>query len=110
MDTLLANLNAGIVIFDKDGVILEVNPRAEILLGGSNRVLAGKNILDFYPDYEKPRIKAALAHPNHNCFTYEKNDMNRMVYQLPWYRDGSFRGFIEFILEVPMEIPHFVRR
>jgi hypothetical protein len=32
-----------------------------------------------------------------------------LIYQTPTYRDGKYAGFIELSLEIPKEIPHFIR-
>lgn len=32
-----------------------------------------------------------------------------MVCQTPWYRDGQYAGLVELALELPAQIPNFVR-
>jgi hypothetical protein len=32
-----------------------------------------------------------------------------LVYQSPWYAYGEYAGFVELVLEVPAQMPHFVR-
>jgi hypothetical protein len=44
-----------------------------------------------------------------NVYTIEKNGAKKLIYQAPWFRDGEYRGFIELSLEIPFEMPHFVR-
>ena len=36
--------------------------------------------------------------------------MRKLIYQSPWYRDGAYAGFVELSLEIPAEMPHFVRQ
>jgi hypothetical protein len=42
-------------------------------------------------------------------YTTEKNGIKKLVYQSPWYKDGQYAGFVEFVLEIPFEMPHFIR-
>jgi len=39
----------------------------------------------------------------------EKNGIKKLIYQTPWYQDGQYSGFIEMALEIPFQMPHFVR-
>jgi hypothetical protein len=44
-----------------------------------------------------------------NIYTIEKNGVKKLIYQTPWYQDGQYAGFIELSLEIPFEMPHFIR-
>ena len=44
-----------------------------------------------------------------NVYTIEKNGLKKLIYQSPWYQNGAYAGFIELSLEIPFELPHFVR-
>ncbi len=33
-----------------------------------------------------------------------------MIYQSPWFKDGEFAGHIELSMEIPTEMPHYVRK
>lgn len=43
-------------------------------------------------------------------YTIEKQGQKTLIYQAPWHQDGRYRGFIELSLELPAEMPHFVRQ
>jgi len=32
-----------------------------------------------------------------------------LIYQSPWYQNGEFAGLVEISLEIPEQMPHFVR-
>jgi hypothetical protein len=32
-----------------------------------------------------------------------------MIYQTPWYKEGEVAGLVEFSLEIPESMPHYVR-
>ena len=38
---------------------------------------------------------------------YER--VRKLIYQAPWYRDGVHAGLVELSLELPADMPHFVR-
>jgi hypothetical protein len=44
-----------------------------------------------------------------NVYTIEKGAKKKIIYQSPWFRNGEFRGIIEFSLEIPNEMAHFIR-
>jgi hypothetical protein len=44
-----------------------------------------------------------------NVYTIEKNGVKKLIYQAPWYENGEYRGFVELSLEIPFDLPHFVR-
>jgi hypothetical protein len=42
--------------------------------------------------------------------TIEKAGKKKLIYQTPWHTEGEYRGFVELSLELPAEMPHFVRQ
>jgi hypothetical protein len=50
-----------------------------------------------------------LATGQANVYTIEKDGVKKLIYQAPWYREGEYAGFVEISLEIPAEMPHFVR-
>jgi hypothetical protein len=44
-----------------------------------------------------------------NIYTMEKKDKKKLIYQAPWFHEGVFGGIVELSLEIPMEMPHFIR-
>jgi hypothetical protein len=50
-----------------------------------------------------------LAAREKNVYTIEKNGVKKLIFQSPWYKDGKYAGLVELSLEIPFELPHFVR-
>jgi len=50
-----------------------------------------------------------LAAGEKNIYTIEKNGVKKLIYQSPWYQNGKYAGFVELSLEIPFEMPHFIR-
>ena len=101
---------AAITVCDPAGILLEMNDRAaRTYEKDGGYALLGKNLLDCHPDPARQKAEVLLAAHEKNVYTIEKNGVKKLIYQSPWYRDGQYAGFIELSLEVPWELPHFVR-
>jgi len=37
------------------------------------------------------------------------DSLGNIIYQAPWFHDGIFGGLVELSLEIPSEMPHFIR-
>ena len=99
-----------IKVCDADGVMVEMNDKAAKgaeRLGGA--ALLGQNILNFHIPKALPKVESLLQEPQINCYTIEKNGVKSLIYQCPWYEDGKFMGYVELSLEIPFEMPHYVR-
>ena len=69
-----------------------------------------------HPAPAKTKLKGLLEHQQLNAYTIEKtltdgSKVKKLIYQTPWWKeDGSFGGLIEYSIEIPFEMPHFVRQ
>lgn len=100
-----------VTVCDRGGVILEMNERARKTFeksGGGE--LVGKNLLDCHPEPAKTKVREMLAKPYTNAYTIEKNGVKKLIYQAPWHKDGQYAGIVELSLEIPLDMPHFVRK
>ena len=101
---------AAVTVCDTEGIILEMNEKAAKTFeadGGYN--LVGSNMLDCHPGLSRQKTERLLAAKVKNVYTIEKNGVKKLIYQSPWYKDGEYAGFVELSLEIPVEMPHFVR-
>ena len=97
-----------IEVCDLNGILLEMNDRAEARDGG--RELIGTNILDCHPEPARTKLQQMLKSGQPNIYTIEKKGKKQLIYQAPWYTDGDLAGFVELGLDLPETIPHFVRQ
>lgn len=100
-----------ITVCDPDGVILEMNDKAASAFqaqGGA--ALIGTNLLDCHPEPARTKTRELLDSRRTNVYTIEKGEKKKLIYQAPWYQEGQYRGFIEVSLELPAEMPHFIRQ
>ncbi len=99
-----------ITVCDVQGIILEMNTQAEKSFeedGG--RKLIGSNVLDCHPEPARTQLQQMLAAGQRNIYTIEKKGQKKLIYQVPWFKDGKYAGFVEVSLVIPFEMPHFVR-
>ena len=101
---------AAVTVCDADGIILEMNDRsARMFKEQGGRALLGSNMLDCHPEPSRSKLRAFVAQREPNVYTVEKRGVKKLVYQTWWQRDGRDAGFLEVALEIPFDLPHFVR-
>ncbi|MBU2610669.1 MAG: PAS domain-containing protein [Chloroflexi bacterium] len=101
---------AAITVCDPDGVILDMNAAAEeVFKEDGGRGLIGKNVLNCHPEPARSQLERMLDKQQKNVYTIEKKGKKKLIYQTPWYKDGAYSGFVELSIEIPFEMPHFVR-
>ena len=99
-----------VTVCDPDGIIQEMNDRSVTTFqadGGEK--LIGANLLDCHPQSARAKLQHLMDTQTANVYTIEKNGVKKLVYQTPWYQDGQYAGFVELVLEIPDQMPHFVR-
>ena len=101
---------AAVTVCDAEGIILEMNDKAaKTFESDGGYALIGKNMLDCHPELARKKTEHLLAAKEKNVYTIEKKGVKKMIYQSPWYKNGEYAGFVEISLEIPFEMPHFVR-
>jgi len=101
---------AAVTVCDPQGIILAMNDKAAKGFekdGGYK--LIGANLLDCHPDPARAKTERLLAAREKNIYTIEKNGIKKLIYQTPWFKSGVYAGFVELALEIPFEMPHFIR-
>ncbi len=96
-------------VCDREGIMLEMNDHAADTQA-EGRALIGTNILDCHPEPARTKLAEMLASAQANIYTIEKAGKRKLIYQVPWYEDGVYAGFVELSLPLPAEMPHFVRK
>jgi len=104
-------VNFAVTVCDTDGKIIELNAKsAATFAGRGGKELLGQNLLDCHPEPSKTKLKQLLAAPRTNAYTIEKNGEKKLIYQTPWLKNGCPAGLVELSLEIPAEMPHFIRK
>ena len=100
-----------ITVCDPDGVILEMNEasiRSNAEDGGAT--LIGTDVADCHPEPALAKLRDFVERRAPNVYTIEKRGVKRLVYQTPWHENGRYAGYMEIVLEIPFDAPHFVRQ
>ena len=101
---------AAVTVCDEEGIIIEMNDKsAKTFETDGGRKLIGSNVLDCHPEPARSKTERLLTAREKNVYTIEKNGVKKLIYQSPWYRNGEYAGFVELSLEIPFELPHFIR-
>ena len=99
-----------ITVCDPRGIILEMNDKAVKAYQDQGGIkLIGTNMLECHPEQARIKVQRLLETRQANVYTIEKAGVKKLIYQAPWYRDGTYSGFVELSFEIPVEMSHFVR-
>ncbi|HBC92938.1 MAG TPA: diguanylate cyclase [Pelotomaculum sp.] len=110
LENWVKDAGVAITICDPEGIILDMNEKScQIFAKDGGKLLIGTNLLECHPEGARKKLAAMLKDQTVNCYTTEKNGVKKLVYQTPWYRDGQYMGFVEMLIEIPFEIPNYLR-
>lgn len=99
-----------VTICDETAIILYMNEKAiRTFESYGGAALIGKSLFDCHGEASRQKLMELLLEKKTNVYTIEKNGVKKMIYQAPWYEEGNCMGLVELSLELPAEMPHFVR-
>ncbi len=107
----IKEFNAAVTVCDREGIVIAMNDKAAKTFekwGGLS--LVGKSLYDCHNPHSCAMIRDMMDHNKTNAYTIEKNGVKKMIYQSPWYTDNCVAGMVEISIEIPFEMPHFVRQ
>lgn len=100
-----------VTVCGPQGIILYMNEKAcQTFSKEGGCALIGSNLLDCHSGAAREKVQKLLSEKTANVYTVEKKGVKKMIYQSPWYEDGMFAGLVELSLELPAEVPHFIRK
>jgi transcriptional regulator with PAS, ATPase and Fis domain len=106
----IEKLDGNVIVCDASGTIIYMNEKAIASYekdGG--RELIGRDLLECHSESSRKKIMEIMASGRKNVYTIEKQGKKKIIYQSPWFVGGNFRGIIELSLEIPSEMPHYIR-
>lgn len=109
MEKFFEELPMAITISDKEGNILDMNQKSADVNSKGEKII-GHNLYNCHPPRAAEILRGLYEHEQTNAYTIEKNGIHKLIYQVPWYDQGKFGGLIEFSMEIPAEMPHYVRQ
>lgn len=103
-------LTVAVTVCDENGIILEMNDRAaKTFARQGGKQLVGKCLFDCHPEPARTKLRQLMEDRRTNVYTIEKNGVRKLIHQSPWSIDGRPAGFVELSMEIPADMPHFVR-
>ncbi|MEZ7883821.1 MAG: PAS sensor protein [Bacteroidales bacterium] len=102
-------IGCGVTVSDLDSVVIYQNKRARKIFESYGNLI-GKNLKDCHGAKSWEMIQRFLETGESNSYTIEKNGVKKLIHQTPWMKDGKIAGLVEFSIEIPFEMPHFVRK
>ena len=100
-------MNCAVTVCDTECTIVFMNEKACATFA-KHGDLIGKN-RDCHGDRSWGIIEELLATGGKNVYTIEKNGVHKVIYQTAWKKDGVVGGLVEISMEVPEEMPHYIR-
>jgi transcriptional regulator with PAS, ATPase and Fis domain len=101
-----------VTVCDETGKITEMNQRSAKTFekyGGLS--LIGSDLLACHSEPSKIKLKKMLTTAGApNAYTIEKNGVKKLIYQFASQKNGKPAGLVELSLEIPMDMPHFIRK
>ncbi len=110
-DDYFRHLDVAVTLCDEQGTIIYMNEKSARTFqkdGGFD--LVGKNLLDCHPEPARSKLSGLMKTHEKNAYTIEKNGVKKLIYQIPRFENTVFKGYAELSLEIPFEMPHFVRK
>lgn len=98
-------LDCAVTLCDREGTVCYQNARSRTVNGD----VRGRSLIPCHNDRSRAIIARLLAEGGTNAYTIEKRGVRKLIYQTVWRRDGAVCGLVEFSLEIPAEMPHYIR-
>ncbi|MFA5805819.1 MAG: hypothetical protein WC879_14375 [Melioribacteraceae bacterium] len=101
---------AAVTVCDKNGIITDMNEKSVATFADDGGyALIGKNLFECHTAASNEKIKQIMDQKKPNVYTIEKNGIKKLIYQSPYYKNGEMKGLVELSLEIPFDMPHFIR-
>lgn len=97
-----------ITVCDSEGVIRYMNEKARATFA-KHGDLIGRSLFDCHNERSRETIRRLLVLGGTNAYTIEKQGVHKMIYQTAWKESGEIRGLVEISMELPDELPHYIR-
>jgi len=106
----IEKLDGSVIVSDLHGKIIYANETAKhTFVKPGDLPLPGRDLMECHNENSKRIIRDIMEKKSKNVYTIEKKGKKKLIYQTPWVVDGELKGLVELSLEIPFDMPHFVR-
>ncbi len=111
MPDWITGFPGAVTVSDADNRILWMNDKAaQVFAADGGRSLIGGDLQACHNARSRGIIDRMLSEGRPNIYTIEKKGVKKFIYQTPWKDpDGRIAGLVELSMEIPFDLPHFVR-
>jgi len=100
-----------VTVCDSAGKILELNnSAAEVFSAQGGMKLIGTNLADCHPAPALRKLNRVMNRRQTNVYFVVKKGRKKIILQVPWYKKGKYRGFVEISLPIKGKIPTIIRK
>ena len=112
MPDWITRFPGAVTVSDRNHVIVYMNDKAAATFkayGGKD--LVGTDLMACHQERSRGIIERLLSTGSPNVYTIDKKGVKKLIYQSAWYEDGAAEpaGLVELSLELPADMPHYVR-
>lgn len=100
------DLDCAVTVCDTEGIVLYQNRRSREVNGD----VQGKSLIPCHNERSRAIIRRLLDEGGRNVYTIEKQGLRKLIYQTVWRDGGAVGGLVEYSMEIPDEMPHYVRK
>ncbi len=98
-------LDCAVTVADCEGVVLYQNNRS-IAVNGDVR---GTSMIPCHNERSRAIIHRLIDEGGKNVYTISKKGVKKIIYQTVWRKEDVVGGLVEFSMEIPEEMPHYIR-
>ncbi len=106
LNNWVKEFDGSITVCDDKGIIIDMNDAAVRNFG---KDLIGRSLFDCHPESAGRKLRDLMDTRKTNVYSIEKNGIKKLICQSPWYTAGKYMGFIEIVIGIPENMPHFIR-
>ncbi|HAQ65041.1 MAG TPA: PAS sensor protein [Bacteroidales bacterium] len=104
------NSIAAITVCNEKAEIIYMNQKAQSVFAKYGDDLKGQSLFDCHNAHSASIIRKLLTEGGSNVYTIEKNGIRKLIHQSAWYTEtGCIGGLTEISMEIPFDMPHFIR-
>jgi len=106
----IEKLDGNVIVCDADATVIYMNEKAiQNYSKDGGAALIGMNLMDCHSERSCEKIREIMTTHQKNVYTIEKKGKKKIIYQSPWMVGETFMGIVEFSLEIPFDMPHYIR-
>ena len=97
---IMDNMREGMILLDKNSVVLSMNESATRIFNVSENGCIGKNLLSFSRDADLHDLASAALHGDGGNLTMNRNNRHYRIYASPVMQSDKVRGVVLLVLDV----------